>query len=200
MSLLTIAEGLAKNVGLSVPEQVISSPKREWVEAVALSNLVGEELARRVSWGTLNSIVTVTGNGTDAEFSIGATTSRINEGIAVTTISGTARPLSRAEWNGLPASVGTPRYFLLEGTNIRFWPHLTNNEAVSVSTQSAAWCDNGTAEWADDTDTSLIDEDLHLKGLIVRWRRQKGMDYADYEAEFEADLRDIADFDDRSRI
>ena len=59
---------------------------------------------------------------------------------------------------------------------------------------------NGTAAWALDDETSLIDENLFAKGLIVRWRRQKGMEYADHEAEYEAALMDIARFNDRSRV
>lgn len=53
MTLLTIARDLAKDVGLAIPDQVISSPLREWKEAVTLSNDAGEELARRVDWGAL---------------------------------------------------------------------------------------------------------------------------------------------------
>ena len=51
-----------------------------------------------------------------------------------------------------------------------------------------------------DTDTALIDEELLLKCLIVRWRRQKGMDYADHEAEYEAALKSYAGFDDGGRL
>ena len=51
-----------------------------------------------------------------------------------------------------------------------------------------------------DTDTVLVDEGLFIKGLIVRWRRQKQMDVADYEAEYEAAMSDFARFNDRTRF
>ena len=74
------------------------------------------------------------------------------------------------------------------------------SETAVVSVQIDAWFPNGTKEWAADTDTAVIDEKLILKGLILRWRRQKGMPFEDYEAEYEADLAALASFDDRSRL
>ena len=59
---------------------------------------------------------------------------------------------------------------------------------------------HGSAAFTVDTQTSLIDEDLFLKGLIVRWRRQKGMSYQDEEGEYEAALQDFARMDDRGRM
>jgi len=122
------------------------------------------------------------------------------KGIAVKGSGGVARPLTRAEWASLTPTEGIPRYFLLEGQTLTLWPYLAVGETVTAITQSKNWCSAGGAAWVADDDTALINEALLLKGLIVRWRRQKGMDYADYEAEFEAALRDFASFDDRSRI
>lgn len=200
MTLLTIANSLARNVGLEETDQVIGSPRREWAEVAEYSNLVGEELARRVDFGALHETQTLTGDGAEKTYDLGPYFSRIGSGIAVSFSTATVRPLTRAEWASLTPVVGSPRYFLLEGDKVTLWPYLPDGAVVSLQAYTKAWCSNGTDEWAADTDTSLIDEDLMLKGLIVRWRRQKGMDYADYEAEYEADLSDIARFDDRSRI
>lgn len=200
MSLLSIARDLALNVGLEVPDVVISSPKREWAEAVEFCNLVGEEMARRVDWGELQQTQTLTGNGANKEHDLGEYFSRVSPGIGVVHSTGFVRPLSRAEWGSLTPTEGNPRYFLLEGATMTLWPYLGASDAVSVTGQKKAWCSNGADGWTSDEDTALIDEDIMLKGLIVRWRRQKGMDYADYEAEYEAALRDLAGFNDRSRL
>lgn len=200
MTLLTIANSLANNVGLEETTQVFGSPRREMSEIIEFSNLVGEELARRVDFGALHETLTLTGDGTEKVFDLGAYFSRVGSGIAVTFAGSIVRPLARAEWASLTPVVGSPRYFLLEGRNLTLWPHLAADAFVTVQTQSKAWCSSGADKWSADSETSLIDEDLMLKGLIVRWRRQKGMDFADYEAEYEADLADIARFDDRSRV
>lgn len=200
MSLLTICNKLAQNVGLAATAQVITSPLREWSEAVVMSNAVGVELAQRVDFGALLKTATLTGDGTNKVFDLGPDFSRIISGIGVTSGTATVRPLTQAEWASLTPVEGAPRYFMLEGRNMRLWPYLATGQTAVVRYQSRNWCSNGTADWSADTETSLIDENLMTKGLIVRWRRQKGMPYQDYAAEYESDVSDIARFDDRSRI
>lgn len=200
MSLLTIAQGLAKSTGLPVPTAVIGSNDRTWQEVLEHANAAGEELARRVDWGQLTAQTTLTGNGTDLAHSLPAAFSRVTKGAGVRTATGaTVRPLSQAEWTTLASSSGTPRFFLLRDQVMRLWPYLSGT-TVTVNYQSKNWCSNGTAEWAANDDISLIDEALFLKCLEVRWRRAKGMDYADHEAEYEAALADFARFNDRSRF
>ena len=200
MSLITICNRLAANVGIETTSQVMTSSDRTWLEAVAMSNAVGEEITRRADFGALFKTATLTGDGTNKVFDLGPDFSRIISGIGVTSGTATVRPLTHAEWASLDAVEGSPRYFLLEGAKLRLWPYLATGEAVTVRYQSKNWCSNGTAACVADTDTALVNEDLMTKGLIARWRRQKGMPYADYAAEYESDLADFAAFDDRSRI
>jgi hypothetical protein len=200
MTLLTIAQGLAKNVGMQEPTSVVGSTLREWQEALQFANETGEELARRVDWGALQVSTTLTGDGTNLVHSLPAGFARVSKGAAVRSGTSSLRPLSRAEWGTLTPTVGTPRYFLLEGDDMTLFPYLANLATVTVSYQTKYWTSAGAAAFTADDQTSLIDEELFLKGLIARWRRQKGMDFADYEAEYEAALMDFATFDDRSRF
>jgi hypothetical protein len=200
MTLLTIAQGLARNVGMQSPSSVVGSTMREWQEGLQFANETGEELARRVDWGALQGTATLTGDGTNKVHTLPAGFSRLSKGIAVKSGAAIVRPLSRAEWNSLTPVQGTPRYFLLEGTELTLWPYLANAATVTASYQSEYWTSAGSNAFTVDSQTSLIDEDLFLKGLIVRWRRQKGMPYQDEEAEYEAALQDIAGFDDRGRF
>ena len=201
MSLLTICEALALDVGLEVPDVVVSSSNREWNEALSMANAVGEELARRVDWPQLQTVTTVTGTGADDNLDLPADFSRMSMGAGVIGVGGIVRKLTRGEWNSLTATEGTPRYYIIDVSDtpatyeaaIRLWPYLANAATVSVAYQSEDWCNAGDA-FSADTDYSLIDEDLFAKALMVRWRRQKGMDYADHEAEYEAALAQFADF------
>ncbi len=199
MTLLTICDGLAKNVGMAPSTVIVTSPSREWQEALQYANETGEELARRVDWGQLYATTTLTGDGTALTHTLPADVARLNMGIAVRASGATVRPLSRAEWASITLVQGTPRYFLLEGRTIKLFPYLANAATATVGYQTTEWCSAG-ASFMADTDTSLIDEGLFLKGLIVRWRRQKGMPYADEEAEYEAALTDFAKFNDRARF
>lgn len=198
MTLLTIAKGLAKTVGLPVPDSVIGSTDRTWAEVAEMANATGEELARRVDWGQLTATATLTGNGMDLAHTLPSGFSRITRGAAVG--GGSVRPLSQPEWATLTMVEGTPRYFILRDNVIRLWPYLANAATTTVAYQSKFWCDNGTAAFATDDDSPLIDEALFQKALEVRWRRQKGMPYGDHEAEFEATLADLARFNDRARL
>ncbi len=200
MTLLTLANGLALNVGMRVPTQVVGSASREWVEALQFANETGEELARRADWGALQASATLTGDGTNKVHALPSGFSRMNMGASVKAGSSIVRPLTRAEWNALTPTVGTPRYYLLEGTELTLWPYLANAATVTVQYQTKNWTSAGGSAFTADAQSSLIDEVLFLKGLIVRWRRQKGMNYADEEAEYEASLQDFARFDDRGRI
>lgn len=201
MTLLTIAKQVAKSVGLDVPSQVVGSTARAMVEMLSFADETGEELARRVDWGQLTASTTLTGDGTDKQFALPSGFSRITPGIGVVNSGGTyVRPLTRAEWGSLTMAEGTPRYFLLQDNDIRLFPYLASAATATLYYQSKHWCSNSTAAWTADDETSLIDEGLFAKGLEVRWRRQKGMDYADQEAEFEAALADFARFNDRGRL
>lgn len=200
MTLLTLANGLALNVGMRVPSQVVGSSAREWVEALQFANETGEELARRADWGALQASATLTGDGTNKVHALPSGFSRVNGGAAVKAGTAIVRPLTRAEWNTLTPVVGTPRYFLLEGAEMTLWPFLADAATATVEYQTKNWTSAGAAAFTADSQSSLIDEVLFLKGLIVRWRRQKGMSYQDEEAEFESSIQDFARFDDRGRL
>ena len=207
MTLLTIAQGLAKDVGLAVPDQVVGSSNRSMIEVLSFANAVGEELARRVDWMQLSKSATLTGTGAQIAHAMPGSFSRLVPGVAVTGSGGEiVRPLSRAEWGTLTPVEGVPRYFLLQNDTLTLWPYLAAGDTVTVWYQSRYWGYVNPAligsgdSFGSDADTPLIDEGLFLKALIVRWRRQKGMEYADQEAEYEAALSDLARFNDRSRI
>lgn len=200
MSLLTIAQSLAKSVGLGTPANVIGSGERTWQEVVEHANAAGEELARRVDWGQLTQSATIVGDGTAKTHTLVSGFDRITKGQGVSTSNGPVRPFTQAEWATLTAVEGTPRYFILRDNSILFWPYLGAGLTANVLYQTKNWCSNGTAKWTADDDTSLIDEEIFLKALEVRWRRAKGMDYADHEAEYEAALSSYARNNDRSRL
>jgi len=199
MTLLLICQALAKNVGLAVPDQIVGSPRREWIEAREFASEAGRELARRVDWSALAKITSITGVGVSTAHALPADFGRLQRGVTVTSNGQIVRPLTRAEWNTLTQVEGDPRYFLLENDTISFWPFLATGAVAQVRYQSKNWLPAGDAFTADDQ-TTVLDENLLVMGLIVRWRRQKGMPFEDFEAEYEAALRDNAGFDGRARF
>jgi hypothetical protein len=213
VTMLTICQALAVNVGLPVPDVIATSPDRSWIEALRLANEAGEELARRVDWGVLRESETFTGTGARATFTMPSDFARLTQGVTGRVGRNIIRPLTQAEWGALTPTQGTPRYFFLRGNRIEFWPYAPSGVEISVIYVSRFWARrvmppfvppgeftlNQTFFTADD-DTARFSEELLTKGLIARWRRQKGMPFADQEAEYEAMLADLAQFDDRGRF
>lgn len=199
LSLLEAVQAMAKNVGIPIPDQVVGSSNRTMIEALDYANRLGEELARRVDWGGLVVATSVLGSGGNFPISLPSDFARLAQGVTVTYGGAPVRPLTRAEWGTLTAAEGSPRYFLLEDKGLSLFPYAADGDAVNVTYISRNWCSAG-SEFLADTDTTVFPAELLIDGLIARWRRQKGMDYADYEAEYEAALAQHAGFDDRSRV
>ena len=199
MSLITLAQALAKNVGVAVPATIVANSDRTAVEIMQFANEAGEEVARRVDWGVLQKAATLTGDGTNKTHTLPTDFSRMLRGACMTSGASIVRPLSQGEFSTLTPAMGSPRYFLLTTSTAKLWPYLANAATATVFYLSTNWASGGAA-FMNDADTALIDEDLLLKALIVRWRRQKGMAYQDEEAEYEAALADHAKFDDRGRF
>lgn len=193
MTLLTICEGLAKNVGMAVPDVIVTSPDRSWAEALEMANEVGDEMARRFDWPQLFVDATLTGDGTDKTHTMPADFLRFPVGLSVRYSGAPVRSLTHGEFASLTMEDGKPRYFRASKSAIRLWPYLATADTADTFYISTNWA-NGAAEFMADDDTTVFDEDVFTKGLIVRWRRQKGMPYADEEAEYESALQDAANF------
>lgn len=201
MTLLTVANKVALDVGLDQFDIIAANTAREAQEMLSFINAAGVELSRRVDWGSLTYEATITGDGTSAEKTVNAAAMRLTGGVTVKNSSGgIVRPLTRPEWNSLTLSEGTPRYFLLEDTAIQFFPYLASADTCTASYQSKNWTSAGAAAFTSDTQTALFPEDVLALGAIVRWRRQKGMPYQDQEAEYEGALEQYASYDDRGRF
>ncbi|MEQ1519720.1 MAG: hypothetical protein ABL936_00445 [Aestuariivirga sp.] len=208
LTLLEVAQAVARDVGLAQPTAVVGATDdtdRGMVEMKQHLDFVGEELARRVDWSALRSEVTLTGNGSALEHPLPASYLRMMAGNAVKLAVSFAivrGGLSAEEFKSLPPVVGTPRFYFIGGPRgaktISFWPFLANTFEATALVQSENWVASATSYQADGN-IALVPSPLMVKGGIARWRRQKGMDYADYVAEYEAALANYAEFDDGAR-
>ena len=130
---LGMVQAMAKNVGLPVPDLVVGSTERTWVEAVEIAQMLADDLQRRVDWGGLVTSLDITGDGTGDAVSLPGDFGRLAQGAAVTASTSPVRSLTRAEWGTLGGTEGTPRYFLLENNTLRFHPYPADGAIVSIS-------------------------------------------------------------------
>jgi hypothetical protein len=200
MSLLSIAQTVAANVGIEAPLSVLSNTDPSAVKMTVFSQATGDELARRVDWAPLRKTVTLIGTGANADLALPSDFLRLISGLSVRTAAGNPirTGLSSDEWNTLSAVSGTPRYARLNGGSLSLYPYLAYADTVTVTYQSNAWAPTGN-KWANDGDVPLVPEALVTQGTIWRWRRQLGQDFQDYLAEYEAMISDYARFDDGIR-
>jgi hypothetical protein len=200
MTLLTIAQAVARHTALEVPATASGSTDRAIINVVQFINDAGSEAARRFDWGALRLTTTVTGTGVNANFSLPSGFARLVMGNAVTFNGNPVRGgLSADEWASLTPVEGVPRFFRLLGSAISFYPFLANGAVVNVTYQTNFWCSNGSAAFTLDSQTALIPESILEKGAIWRQRRHVGQDFADHMAECEAEMTDRIAFDMRDR-
>ena len=200
MSLLTIAQDVARNTAIDIPSTAGGSTAREVVNIVQFINDTALEVIRRVDWGALRQVTTVTGTGAAVNHALPADFDRLIKGNAVS-VGGVAvrGGLSPDEWASLTPVEGMPRFFRLIGSSISFYPFLANGATASIVYQGVNWVSGVASRMDTDTQTALFPEDLLAKGAIWRQRRHVGQDFADHMAEFDAALADYAAHDARDR-
>ncbi len=200
MSLLSIAQAVAKNTGIEVPDTV-QGDDPDAVKLRQFINETGDELARRVDWSTLRKTATLTGTGFSAPFNLPPDYSRPIQGYAVKVNGFPVRGgLTADEWNALAPVQGTPRYYQIIAGQIVFYPYPPEDMNISVTYQSKNWANPNKAALSADADTVKVPERLLEMGGVWRAKRHIGADYSDYLGEYEAAILDLAGFDDWQRI
>lgn len=203
MSLLTIIQDLAAEFSLSSPSTVIGNTNKEIIQLLALANEEGKNLSNRYSWQVLTSESTHTSVATESQG-------------AMTTIAGTdfgwikpdtmwnrtqnrkMFPVTDSDWQTMKSSgiTGPVEYWRIRGGNLIVIPTMTAGETVAFEWVSKNWCESsggtGQSRWADDTDTGKVDEYLMTCGIRWRWKKAKGLDYAEDFNTYESLVADIA--------
>jgi hypothetical protein len=112
----------------------------------------------------------------------------------VTALGVLARPVTNTgQWAVLGQLGSAQPYYYRVGGRIDIVPiSAGTNATLNYVSGHFVAKSNGTdfrAVFAADDDTTVFNEDLLVKGMVWRWKRQKGLDYTDDLAEFEAILK-----------
>lgn len=187
MSLLSIIQSAADRLGLTRPSSVISSPDENAKILLGMAQEEGKALADRHTWQALQTEYTFsTANGTASY----ALPTGFDALIKDTVFNRTSRrrmvgDLSPAQWQETQASLVTMVNPAFRIRNNLFYisPTPTAVETVAYEYVTKNWCQSsggtGQTEWAADTDTGLLDEELTKLGVIWRFKAKKGFDYAE---------------------
>lgn len=204
-TLLTIVSDAVRELGnIAVPSVVIAATDPTVLRMLALSNREGRDLARAAKWTVLQRLHTFTTTDGEDEYALPDDYDRLLPGTEWdrTDSRPLIGPLSPEQWEAiqsgsLGSSVIGTQYRIVRTAStytrtIRIEP--TPDSASAGATlafwyQSNYWCraNGGTVqgEWAADNDVSLLDRDLMTLGLIVRFKRAVGLEYASEASEYD---------------
>jgi hypothetical protein len=198
---LSIIQDISNELsGFAYPNAVITSTDPQIKSLLALLNKEGKAQARRFNWQSLVKEATFTTLAAESQGALTTIAPNCKYILNDTIWNRTRRlplygSLSAQEWAARKGGFfnGTFSQYRLKGGNINFLPTPTAGDSCAFEYQSSAWTTDGSTfstAYRNDSDTSLLDEELLKLGLIWRWRASKGLDYAEDFNDYERAIND----------
>lgn len=199
MSLLSVAQAVAEEVGLTAPSTVVGNSDKTAKLLLRLINRSGRQLAKK-NWTILQNESTFNTVASTASYSLPSGFDRLLDFTAWdrTSYWQLRGPLSPKEWqikkSALVASATLRSNFRIKpDTRVnKFFVDPTPTSAVSMVFEyaSSQWVKDsgnttGKTTYALDTDVSLIDEELLELDVIWRFLNRKGFAYEEEKQEAE---------------
>lgn len=196
MSLLTLIQRAFKRVGLTAPTAAVSSTDENVIRMIELANEEGEELASRADWQALTREATHTTLAAESQGLMTAIAGSDFNYIKNDTFWNRTKdrrwyPVSDVDWQTMKATniTGPVEYFRIRGGYLLAIPTPTAGETLAFEWISKNWCETsggtGQSAWAADADVGRLDEALMLMGLVWRWKKAQGLEYAEDFRQYE---------------
>lgn len=201
MTCLQIIQSACKRIGILSPNAALTSTDQQIAQLVELANEEGQELSDRYNWQALQAEANFTTVATQVQASIASITTGfkyiVNETIWNRSL---RRPVygatSQQDWQEKKAMQinGPFNSFRIIQDVINFYPTPAAGQSCFFEYISSNWVNlasGGTAsQWASDSDTPKLDDQLIILGTIWRWKQAKGLDYAEDFSKYEKKLVD----------
>jgi hypothetical protein len=200
MSLLTICQDAANEIGVPSPSTVVGSTDTTNIQLLAAANREGKNLVAGYDWQTLikeEAHTTLAAESQGDMSTIATDFLRFSNDTMWnrTTDRKYYGPLNNAQWQRLKASVssGITNYFRIRGNALLFHPAPPAGESVFFEYIGKNWVitSGSTANatsFAADANTTVLDEDLITLGVIWRFLKQKGLPYDNQFQEYRLKL------------
>lgn len=194
MSLLTLVQDVFMEVGIAQtrPNAVITSTDANVLQLLALANTTGEALMKRYAWQELMVNSTFTATGTIAQGSVGFVFGADYDRLVPQTFWDRSQripidgPVTTQQFQADQSNLvaGPPYYFFIFGNQVCIGPTALNaGDTCSVFYISQDWCQSSAgvnqSSFQADDDVTRIPERLFRLDLIWRWKRAKGLSYAE---------------------
>lgn len=206
-NLLALVQDACDQIGIPRPNAVIGSTDPQARQLLRLANADGKSLARRHDWQALIVEKTITATATEEQTSgIPTDFDRMIPGSFWnrTQDRQVAGPLSPQRWQMLKSGFIIMPYdcFRIRGSDLLMNPVPTENDSLAYEYISKYWCGGADhdgsptqAAWASDTDVSFFDDELHVLGLVWRYKKSRGLEYSEEFADYETRLASLAGHD-----
>lgn len=199
MSLLTIVTKFVQRTALPAAATVVGNTDPQVKQILTILEEECIELAARHPWRALVNECTFTTLATEVQgtfLNLGTGTAANNLRYILNNVMWNRTlgikvwgPVDPQDWQALKAMIGSGPYsqYRIRGSisaqaHLLFNPAPAAGDTIAFEYMTNNWCLNGsvpTAVFVADTDTLLLDESLVSAGLKWRWKKEKGLTYAE---------------------
>lgn len=188
MSAEAVLIDILNEIGIDRSNPQINATDFEMRQIVDFMNETGDEIAERAEWSKMYNDWVVPGGQTAVNL---PTDWRRIASTGSARLTGTYAPIrviiDPETWGFLQARPSVRQYCHVSSGQLQFAPILPL-QGATVKYQVKAWVTDNKEAITENGDNVLIPESLITKGTVWRWKRQKGLPYDDYVAEYEAAL------------
>lgn len=203
MSLLTIVQEAADEIGVQRPTSVIGNTNDQVRQLLALCNREGKTLSARPyqGWQQLLFEATLTTLAQEDQGNIN-TIAPNHKYIVNNTMWNRSKQrivygsLNSQKWQSLKSTAAGQVFeeYRIRQNRLLLIPAPAAGETIVFEYLTKNWLEDtngdGFTTWQNDTDTARLDEELITLGLIWRWKHAKGFNYAQDFAEYERQVND----------
>jgi hypothetical protein len=198
MTLLTMVQNAADEIGIPQPGSVISSTDQSVIQLLRMAQRHGKMLVTKYQWEELTVETTHTSVATESQGAITTIFGADFDHIISDTIFNRTQnkrilgPLSASQWQRELSNTASiiDEHYRIRGGEFLVTPTMTAGETVALEYMSAHHCQaTGGGATKDsftvDSDVSRLSEELTTLGIIVRFMKAKGLDYSEHFREHE---------------
>lgn len=198
MTLLSLTQDAADEIGIRRPTSVIGSSDPEVQKLLRYAKKEGKELPKRGEWQELRTPSTFTSVATETQ--TGMVPTDLARFVNETFWNRSARrmlfgPLNSQQWQTLKAMSSSPIVdtFTYYGNNILIQPVPAAGQTYAFDYITRNYCADagGTplAVWTADTDVGRIPEEIFTLGIVWRFLQGEGLPFQTAQATYETQIR-----------
>lgn len=200
MTCLTIIQDVAQRINLPSPTSAAQSSDPAIVQLVALANKEGEWQSNK-DWQVLTKETSFLTTAVQLQTTLSVTAPGLKNIVNDTIWNRDLRrpvygPMTTQRYQQVQAAVfaGPWNQFIIQGDQILFFPVPVAGQHCFFQYISQNWCTSsggtGQARFVMDSDLLLLREDLFKLGVEWRWKKAKGLEYAQEFADYEDFMAD----------